>query len=252
MTSGMSTVASSFIIFDVVIVIVIDIAQALSSSCCWCGECAPRNATESEPLAQAEPLTDDGRIAGLPLTGEEGEEGLARDAERRRLAQAPHGSLLDLYNELDEILVESAERVNHKGRERCIHVFRIGIILEVLGSPSPLNGLAWRRRGAEMRRGKRVYSCQVDGHHFPRKDELNRAQVFGLEACQDAVGAREANQQLHAAVMAGGDRTPTHGRASKRMPGQRVFHTEDRQQAARTEAGTSQGANAWQRKTARP
>ncbi len=48
-------------------VIVIDFAQALSSSCCGCGECAPRNATESEPLAQAEPLSDDGPIAGLPL-----------------------------------------------------------------------------------------------------------------------------------------------------------------------------------------
>ncbi len=62
------------------------------------------------PLAHAEPLANDGRVAGLPFGGEEGEEGLARDAERRRLAQAPHRSLLYLFHELEEILVERAER----------------------------------------------------------------------------------------------------------------------------------------------
>ena len=81
-----------------------------------------------------------------------------------------------------------------------------------------------------MGRGKRVDSCHVDGRHFPREDELAvgdaRAHVLGLEACQDAVGAREANQQLHAAVMAGGDRTPTHSRASERVPGVSVFSTQ--------------------------
>ena len=81
-----------------------------------------------------------------------------------------------------------------------------------------------------MGRGKRVNSCHVDGRHFPREDEFaigdTRAHVLGLEACQDAVGARKANQQLHAAVMAGGDRTPAHGRASKRMPGVSVNSTQ--------------------------
>ncbi len=74
---------------NVIVITNADIAQALSCSCSGCRECAPRNATESEPLAHAEPLANDGRVAGLPLGGEEGEEGLARDAERRRLAQTP-------------------------------------------------------------------------------------------------------------------------------------------------------------------
>ena len=73
-------------IISVVIITTADIALTVSRSCCYCGKDAPRNAAESEPLAQAEPLANDGRVAGLPLSGEEREEGLARDAEQRRLA----------------------------------------------------------------------------------------------------------------------------------------------------------------------
>ena len=69
-------------IISVVIITTADIALTVSRSCCDCGKDAPRNAAESEPLAQAEPLADDGRVAGLPLRGEEGEEGLTRDAEQ--------------------------------------------------------------------------------------------------------------------------------------------------------------------------
>jgi hypothetical protein len=46
---------------------------------------------------------------------------------------------------LRKFLVERAERVNHEGRERCVHGFRICIILAVLGAPTPLDGLAWSR-----------------------------------------------------------------------------------------------------------
>ena len=173
-------------IISVVIITTADIVLTVSRSCCNCGKDAPRNAAESEPLAQAEPLADDGRVAGLPLRGEEGEEGLTRDAEQRRLAQTPHGSLLDLIHEFGKILVERAEGVNHEGRERCINGFRVGIVFEVLGAPSPLDGLARCGRGEEMGRGKRVDSCHVDGHHFPREDKLAvgdaRAHVLGLEA----------------------------------------------------------------------
>ena len=96
-------------IISVVIITTTDIALTVSRSCCDCGKDAPRNAAESEPLAQAEPLADDGRVAGLPLRGEEGEEGLTRDAEQRRLAQTPHGSLLDLIHEFGKILVDHGE-----------------------------------------------------------------------------------------------------------------------------------------------
>ena len=44
---------------------------------------------------------------------------------------------------LMKLLVERAERGNHEGRERCVHGFRVCIILEVLGAPSPFDGLAW-------------------------------------------------------------------------------------------------------------
>ncbi len=96
-------------IISVFVIITADIALTVSRSCCNCGKDTLRNAAESGPLAQAGPLADDGRVAGLPLRGEEGEEGLARDAEQRRLAQTPHGSLLDLIHEFGEILVERAE-----------------------------------------------------------------------------------------------------------------------------------------------
>ena len=69
-------------------------------------------------------LADDGRIAGLPLRGEKGEKGLARDAEQRRLAQAPHGRFFNLIHEFDEVLVEGAEGVNNEGLERCVNSFR--------------------------------------------------------------------------------------------------------------------------------
>jgi len=163
----------------------------------------------------------------LPLRGEKGEEGLACDAEQRRLAQAPHGRFFNLIHEFDEVLVEGAEGVNNEGLERCVNSFRVRIVFEVLGAPSPLNGLARCRRGAEVGGGKRVNTSQVDSRHFPREDKLAvgnaRAHILGLEACQDAVGARIADQQLHATVMAGSDRTPTHGRARKRMPGVSMF-----------------------------
>jgi len=122
----------------------------VSSSCCSCGKCAPRGAAKAKTLAQAEPLADDGRIAGLPLRGEKGEEGLARDAEQRRLAQAPHGRFFNLIHEFDEVLVEGAEGVNNEGLERCVNSFRVRIVFEVLGAPSPLNGLARCRRGTEV------------------------------------------------------------------------------------------------------
>ena len=108
----------------------------------------PRNATKAEPLAQTEPLADNGRIAGLPLRGEKGEEGLARDAKRRRLAQAPHGRFLDLIHELNEIFMERTKGVNHKGRKRCVNGFSVRIVFEVLCAPSPLDGLAGCRGGA--------------------------------------------------------------------------------------------------------
>jgi hypothetical protein len=83
------------------------------------------------------------------------------------------------------------EGVNHEGRERCINGFRVCIVFEVLGAPSPLDGLARCGRSAEMGRGKRADSCHVDGRHFPREDKLAvgdaRAHILGLEACQDAV-----------------------------------------------------------------
>ena len=59
-------------------------------------------------MAQTEPLGSDGCVAGLPLRGEERKEGFAGDAERWWLAQAPHGCLLDLIHEGDEVLMERA------------------------------------------------------------------------------------------------------------------------------------------------
>ena len=99
---------------DVVMVLVVSSSRSCSSH----GSGAAGDATEAKPLAQTEPLGNDGCVAGLPLGGEEGKEGLAGDAERWWLAQAPHGCLLDFVHEGDEVLVERDEGVNHEGRKR--------------------------------------------------------------------------------------------------------------------------------------
>ena len=61
------------------------------------------------------------------------------------------------------------------------------------------------------------------GGDFAREDQFTirdaRTHVFGLEARQDIIRAREADKQLHATIMAGVHRAPTHSRARKSMPG---------------------------------
>ena len=94
-----------------IIVAVAGVAVLAVSSCSGWGKCGPRDASEAEPLAHAKPLCDDGCIAGLPFRGEEGEERLARDAERGWTAKAPRGRLLDLIHEGDEVLMEGTKGV---------------------------------------------------------------------------------------------------------------------------------------------
>ena len=103
---------------SVIVIASANIAWTVSSSWSSCEKCAPRGAAaKAKTLAQAEPLADDGRISVLPLRGEKGEEGLARDAKQRRLAQAPHGRFFNLIHEFEEVFVEGAEGVNNEGLE---------------------------------------------------------------------------------------------------------------------------------------
>ena len=105
-------------------------------------------------MAQIEPLGDDGSVAGLPLRGEERKEGFAGDAERWWLAQAPHGCLLDLIHEGDEVLMERAEGIDHEGRESRADVLRVSIVFEVFGSASALDGFARTAGAAEVGPGR--------------------------------------------------------------------------------------------------
>ena len=138
------------------------------------------------------------------------------------MAQAPHGCLLDLIHEGDEVLMERAEGVDHEGRESRADVLRVSIVFEVFGSASALDGFGRTAGAAEVGGGERVDAGQVDGDDFAWEDQFSvrdaRAHVFGLEARKETVRAREADKQLHAAIMAGGHRAPTHGRARERMP----------------------------------
>ena len=129
-----------------------------SKRCSSHGSGAPGDATEAEPLAKTEPLGDDGCVASLPLRGEEGKEGLAGDAERWLLAQAPRGRLLDLVHEGDEVFVERAEGVDHEGRKRRANGPCVSIVFEVFGSATALDGLARATGVAEVGGGERVDS----------------------------------------------------------------------------------------------
>ena len=146
---GVSVVVVTAAVADIALVMVV------SSSNSGCG---PRDATEAQPLTEAKPLADDGCIAGLPLGGEKGEEGLAGDAERWWLAQAPRGRLLDLIHEGDEVIVERAEGVDHEGRKRRANGLSVSIVFEVFGSATALDGLARAAGAAEVGGGERVDS----------------------------------------------------------------------------------------------
>ena len=75
-------------------------------------------------------------------------------AERWWLAQAPHGCLLDLIHEGDEVLMERAEGIDHEGRESRADVLRVSIVFEVFGSASALDGFARTAGAAEVGPGR--------------------------------------------------------------------------------------------------
>ena len=104
---------------------------------------------------------------------EKREKGLTGESEWRWVSQSPRGRFLDLIHDFDKIVMKRAEGVDHEGREQCAEGLCVGVVLEVLGSTSPLNGLARATGCAEVRGGESVDARHVDGHDFPREDELS-------------------------------------------------------------------------------